>query len=228
MGIINTGISAIGKLVALGTLIAAFGVGLTAVVYVSLSGTEIKVPEIVGKDFVESERELASLGLKIKRRADRPSSEKVNTVLEQLPKAGETVKTGQLILVVVSKEGTPSGETPKSLIKDIEADDTKKIEEMISDKPKRARSSSNANSAANNSQSKADTTRDTIANTSKGDEPSSTRTDGSGETSDKDKKEPVTGDKIKSENPINAPAKPKASPNPVKPATSDQRPRIRP
>jgi hypothetical protein len=57
------------------------------------------------------------------------------------------VKTGQLILVVVSKAGQVADETPKSLQKDIEADDTKKIEEMISDKPKRAKTNSNSNAA---------------------------------------------------------------------------------
>jgi beta-lactam-binding protein with PASTA domain len=124
----------------------------------SLSGSEIKVPEIVGKDFVQSEKELAALGLKIRKRADRVSEEQMNTVLEQLPKAGETVKTGQWISVVVSKAGATSEETPSSLKKDIETDDSEKIEEMISDKPKKK-----ANS--NTNKKKADTTRDVIANT---------------------------------------------------------------
>jgi beta-lactam-binding protein with PASTA domain len=117
----------------------------------------LKVPEIVGKDFVESEKELAALGLKIKRRADRVSTEQMNTVLEQLPKAGETVKTGQMILVVVSKAAIAGEEAPSSLKKDVEGDDTEKIEEMISDKPKKKTSS-------NTNKKKADTTRDVIAN----------------------------------------------------------------
>ncbi|MFL6467128.1 MAG: PASTA domain-containing protein, partial [Pyrinomonadaceae bacterium] len=163
MGFISTGLSAITKLIALGVLLLAFAIGMMAVVYISLSGSEVKVPEIVGKDFIESEKELASLGLKIKRRADRASGEKINTVLEQLPKPGETVKTGQMILVVVSKAGATADETPKSLIKDIEADDSEKIEEMITDKPKRK-----SNSNSNSTKKKADTTRDTIANTTDG------------------------------------------------------------
>lgn len=142
-------------------LLAAFLASMAGVVYMSLSGSEIKVPELTGKDFSESERELAALGLKIKRRADRPSAEKLNTVLEQLPRAGETVKTGQLILVVVSKAGVDS-DTPKSLIEDMESDDTKKIEEMISDKPKKSKANSNSNTAKKT----ADTKRDVmIANT---------------------------------------------------------------
>lgn len=161
MGFLANGISAIGRLVTVVVLLCAFLVGMAGVVYLSLSGTEIKVPEIVGKDFIESEKELAALGLKIKRRADRASSEKINTVLEQLPKAGETVKTGQTIRVVVSKFGGTEDDTPKSLIKDIESDDTEKIGEMISDKPKKPKSNSNANT----NKKKADTTRDVIANT---------------------------------------------------------------
>src|SRR5688572_15231195 len=158
MGFVSTGLSAITKLIGLGILLLAFLAGMTGVVYMSLSGSELKVPEIVGKDFVESEKELAALGLKIKRRADRVSTDPINTVLEQLPKPGETVKTGQMILVVVSKAGQTE-EAPSSLRKDIESDDSEKIEEMISDKPKRK---TNSNSSSN--KKKAETTRDVISN----------------------------------------------------------------
>ncbi len=160
MSLLAIGVSAVGKLVLLVVLLGAFLASMAGVVYMSLAGTELKVPELVGKDFVQSERELAALGLKIKRRADRPSSQPINTVLEQLPRPGETVKTGQLILVVTSKAGVDA-DTPKSLIEDIEADDTEKIEEMISDKPKKTRTSTNSNTAKKT----ADTKRDVIANT---------------------------------------------------------------
>lgn len=159
MSTISKGFSALGKLAAVGALVVAFMAGMAGVVYMALSGSEIKVPEIVGKDFVESEKELAALGLKIRKRADRVSGEQMNTVLEQVPKAGETVKTGQWISVVVSKAGLPSEETPSSIKKDIETDDSEKIEEMISDKPKKKTNS-------NTNKKKADTTRDVIANTS--------------------------------------------------------------
>ena len=159
MSIISRTISAFGRLAIVVVLLGAFMAGMAGVVYMSLTGAEIKVPEIVGKDFVESEKELAALGLKIRKRADRVSPEQMNTVLEQLPKAGETVKTGQWITVVVSKAGVTSEETPSSLKKDLEADDSEKIEEMISDKPKK-KSNSNTN------RKKADTTRDVIANVS--------------------------------------------------------------
>jgi len=132
--------------------------GLAGVVYMSLQGSEIKVPDITGKDFRESEQELASLGLKIKKRADRASAEKPNTVIEQLPKPGDTVKTGQMILVVTSKPGE-GDELPTSLKKGIEEDDTDKIEELITDKPKKPKNT-------NTNRKKADTTRDVNADSS--------------------------------------------------------------
>ena len=101
----------------------------------------------------KAKRELALLGLKIKKRADRPSTEKPNTVIEQLPKSGETVKTGQMILVVTSKQAV-GDETPTTIKKSTDEDDTEKIEEMITDKPKKPKANSNAN------HKKADTTRD--------------------------------------------------------------------
>lgn len=163
MSLIKSGFSAIGKLFVVMTLAATFLVGMGGVVYLSLQGNEIEVPEIVGRDFVDSERELTALGLKIKKRADRFSTEKQNTILEQLPKPGETVKTGQMILVVTSKTSSDGEEAPVTIKKigQEEENDKEKIEEMISDKPKK---SSKANAAAASNKKKADTKRDVIAN----------------------------------------------------------------
>jgi beta-lactam-binding protein with PASTA domain len=155
--------SALGKLFTVIVLAGTFIVGLVGVVYLSLQGEELKVPEIVGKDFVESERELASLGLRIKRRADRPSTDKPNTVLEQLPKAGDTVKTGQMILVVTSKASLEGEETPVNIKKNTEEDDSEKIEELISDKPKK---NNKANTNVNANKKKASTARDVLSNNS--------------------------------------------------------------
>jgi len=152
--------SAIGKLVVVVLLAAAFLVGMVSVVYMSLQGDEIKVPEIVGKDFVDSEKELTELGLRIKRRADRFSEEKPNTILEQLPRPGDTVKTGQMILVVTSKSNPEGAETPATIKKTTEEDDTEKIEELISDKPKKK-----TNSNTNTNKKKSSTTRDVLGNT---------------------------------------------------------------
>ena len=225
MGIVKTGISAIGKLAVVAGLLTAFVLGMAGVVYMSLSGKAITVPEITGKDFVESEKELASLGLKIKKRADRASTEKMNTVLEQLPKAGETVKTGQLIFVVVSKAGVESEDTPKSLIKDIESDDTKKIEDMISDKPKKAKSNSNTNA-----KKKADTTRDVNTSDSTFNPDSDDNSNSKIDDTNKNKKVPGTvttpGDKG-NKNTATAPAaKPQSTP--LKKPPGGARPRVQP
>ena len=210
------------------TLAATFIVGMGGVVYMSLQGDEIKVPEIVGRDFAESERELAALGLKIKKRADRFSTEKLNTVLEQLPKPGETVKTGQMILVVTSKIN-PDGEEAPVTIKKIgqeEEEDKEKIEEMISDKPKKS-SKANTNSAS--TKKKADTKRDVIANKADGNSNSD-----SPANSNSNKKDAATpgnsvdkGNKTPTATPNNKPANPPAQT--TKPATGgDLRPRTTP
>ena len=161
MSFIKKSTSAIGKLVVVVLLAAAFLVGMVGVVYMSLQGNEIKVPEIIGKDFNESEKELTDLGLRIKRRADRFSEEKPNTILEQLPKPGDTVKTGQMILVVTSKANPEGEELPATIKKSTEAEETEKIEDLISDKPKKK-----TNSNANTTKKKSSTTRDVLSNNS--------------------------------------------------------------
>lgn len=162
MSFVKKGAAAFGKLFTVIALAGTFLVGAVGVVYMSLQGEELKVPEMVGKDLVESEKELASLGLRIKKRADRFSSEKPNTILEQLPKAGDTVKTGQMILVVISKTNPDGDEAPVTIKKTTtEEDDSQKIEELISDKPKK----SNKNTA-NTNKKKTEMTRDVISNNS--------------------------------------------------------------
>lgn len=205
MSVVSRGFSAIGKLVVVGLMLAAFLAAMAGVVYMSLSGAEVSVPDITGKDFVESEKELAALGLKIKKRADRASGDKINTVLEQLPKAGETVKTGQMILVVVSKVGA-AGEEPVPTLKKQDEDDSDKIEEMISDKPKKVKANSNTN------KKKADTTRDVIANTAT----SNSNDSKTGDAADGDKKDP-DGDKPGDKG--NKTDTPKTQPTPAKPNT---------
>ena len=197
MSIAQKGLSAVGKLVALGVLAVAFFTGLAGVVYMSLQGKEVQVPDITGKDLGQADKELALLGLKIKKRADRASQEAPGTVIEELPKPGDTVKTGQMILVVTSR-GPENGATPAPATVKSDQDDSDKIEEMISDKPKKPKN-------ANTNKKKPDTTRDVNAVTT-------TDTTGTGGESNSNKSEkPATNS---SEKP-----KPSASPaiNPKKP-----------
>ena len=62
-------------------------------------GVRDKVPEIVGKDFARAEEKACASG-KDRSVPIAPESTTVNTVLEQLPKAGETVKWAMDLSVV--------------------------------------------------------------------------------------------------------------------------------
>jgi len=222
VGIVNAGLSALTKLAIFAALAVAFLFGMTTVVYMSLQGSEVKVPELVGKSLTDSRSELASLGLKIQVRAARPTSDNPDTILEQLPRPGETVKTGQLIVVVTSKPSAQPEETPSTLKKSIEEDDTEAIENMISDKPKKK-----SNSNSNTSKKKADTTRDVLGNTATSD----TNSDSSADTNS-NKKETAPANKTEkgTESPATKPGNPPtAKPTPGKSGTSDhQRGQIRP
>ncbi len=210
MSVFSSGISAIGRLAALAVLAAAFLFGMAGVVYMSLQGEEVTVPEITGKTFEESETELALLGLKIKKRADRFSPETPNTVIEQLPKTGETVKTGQLILVVTSR-GPGDSDQPASLKKATEEDDTEKIEEMISDKPKKAKPSAS-------SRKKADTARDVNANAASSTSKSDADTPAAGKKEPAGGKEPADKPKGTQPGPDRQPAPPAVKPGAKPPA----------
>ncbi|MBX7063013.1 MAG: PASTA domain-containing protein [Pyrinomonadaceae bacterium] len=169
MGLQNKAISGVLRLVGLASIVAVFFLSMAGVVYMSLQGSEVKVPELVGKNVTETEKELASLGLKVKKRAERVSAEPIDSVIEQLPKPGETVKTGQVIYVVTSKGGGTPADVPATVNSD--EDDSKKIEEMITDKPKKTAT-----------KKKADTTRDltnsnSASDADKGDSSEKTDTD---------------------------------------------------
>jgi hypothetical protein len=99
----------------LGIVIAiaiAFLFGLATTVYLSLRSPEVRVPEVIGKDRFVAENELKSAGLNFRVRAIRPSNQvKADTILFQLPHAGEVVKEGQTVAVDVArtaKEGEAS------------------------------------------------------------------------------------------------------------------------
>lgn len=161
MGFVKSGLSALGKFFIVLALAGAFIVGLVSVVYMSLKGDEVKIPEIVGKDYKASEDELAALGLKIRRIANRYSEEPPNTILEQRPRAGTTAKSGLMISVIVAQPNPEGNEAPAEVKK--KSDDEKDIEEiedLISDKPKKATNSKTS------TKKKVSTSRDVIANKS--------------------------------------------------------------
>lgn len=205
MSFINKLGSALGKLLIVASLAAAFLFGMTYVVYRSLQGSEIIVPEIVGKNMEQTEKELEALGLRIKKRAERYSEEAPNTILEQLPKPGDTVKTGQLILVVTSMPNPEGDEKPTTIKKGNQTeveDDSEKIKEMISDKPKKK-----SNSNTNSNKKKDSTTRDVIKENSNAETSSSNNNKSSSDTKD-------------NKNGSSAPAKTPATQNTPKPTTN--------
>ncbi|HSL54144.1 MAG TPA: PASTA domain-containing protein, partial [Pyrinomonadaceae bacterium] len=97
-------------------IVFLFGVATT--VYLSLRSPEVKVPDIVGKNRFEAEQILADADLKFRVRATRPSNEaQANTVMFQLPRAGEVVKTGQTVAMDISREAK-AGESSEKVTPD--------------------------------------------------------------------------------------------------------------
>src|ERR1041385_8268620 len=88
----------------------AFTLGLIGAIYLSLRSSETRVPDIIGKDRMAAENTISDAGLNFRVRALRATSEaKPDTVLIQLPHAGEIVKVGQTVAVDISRP-TKDGE----------------------------------------------------------------------------------------------------------------------
>ena len=111
----NTATAALSALRRLGIVIAiaiVFLFGLATTVYLSLRSPEVTVPDVVGKDRFDAEHILGGAGLNYRVRATRPSNQlKADTVLFQVPRAGEVVKAGQTVAMDISrtaKEGEAS------------------------------------------------------------------------------------------------------------------------
>ncbi len=232
MSLIKKSLSAIGRLFVVIALAGSFMAGMAGVVYMSLQGEEIKVPELVGKDFVQSEDQLENLGLVIKRRADRYSTEKPNTILEQLPKAGETVKTGQMILVVTSKQDPDGEEKPVSIkkVEEEKEDDIEKIEELISDKPIKSTTKKDKSDKKKSSKTrdiikeKPDDDKKSDADKKDDDKADDGKSDGD-KPADKTDKKPVTTEPAKPKKKDDADKKPKTAKTP---GAGDTRPRVTP
>ena len=130
---------------------AVFLFGVATTVYLSLRSPETKVPDVVGKDRFEAERILAEADLKFRVRATRPSNEaKPDTVVFQLPRAGEVVKAGQTVAMDISR-ATKAGESPENVTPDEPAENrnTNSTANENANKPKRPPRNKNANDNAN-------------------------------------------------------------------------------
>jgi hypothetical protein len=133
-----------------------FVFGLATTVYLSLRSPEVKVPDVVGKDRFEAERVLEGAGLNFRVRATRPSSQvKADTVLFQLPRAGDVVKQGQTVAMDISRT-VKEGESSEVVAPEKKAEENLNTNEAASNenKPKRnknANKNANENSNANTS-----------------------------------------------------------------------------
>jgi beta-lactam-binding protein with PASTA domain len=105
-------LSAFGKLGIVALIAVAFAFGLLTTIYLSLRSPNITVPEVVNQSYVDGEKTLAQAGLDIRERAKRykPGVEPGH-ILDQSPRAGEVVKGGQTVAVVVSR-APREGERP--------------------------------------------------------------------------------------------------------------------
>lgn len=129
--------------------------GLATTVYLSLRSPEVTVPEVLGKDRFEAEQILGAAGLNFRIRATRPSSElKADTVLFQLPRAGDVVKVGQTVAMDISrsvKEGEASQVVApeKKPEEKSDARNTNDNAAANENKPKKKITNKNANENAN-------------------------------------------------------------------------------
>jgi len=155
---VNTATGILSALRRLGTVIAiaiVFLFGLATTVYLSLRSPEVKVPDVVGKDRFEAEHILGGAGLNYRVRATRPSNQlKADTVLFQVPRAGEVVKAGQTVAMDISRTAK-EGETPEAVVEkpaeeNAKPENTNESGAANENKPRRNKNTNkNANENAN-------------------------------------------------------------------------------
>ena len=140
-------------------IVVVFLFGVATTVYLSLRSPETKVPDVVGKNRFEAEKILEEADLNARVRAYRPTNQaQPDTVLFQLPRAGEVVKSGQTVAMDVSRPAK-EGESPETV------------------KPEEPSENRNTNSPANTN-----TNTNTNANENKPRKPKNTNANANGNT----------------------------------------------
>lgn len=145
-------------------LVFLFGVATT--VYLSLRSPEVKVPDVVGKNRFDAEKILADADLKFRIRATRPSNEaQPDTVMFQLPRAGEVVKAGQTVAMDVSRLAK-AGESSEKVTPDEPAENrnTNSSVNANENKPKRPRPRNTNENANGNTNGNTNANRSVNAN----------------------------------------------------------------
>jgi beta-lactam-binding protein with PASTA domain len=106
--------SVLRRIAAMALLLAVFGLSALFVMYVSLRGRTVRVPNVVSLKESVAQDELESSGLTIQVRGRAPHPQiQAGAVTDQSPAAGTTVKTGQLVRVTLSL-GLPPAEPGKN------------------------------------------------------------------------------------------------------------------
>ena len=153
-------LAALGKVGIVLAVLVAFLFGMLATVYLSLRTAEVKVPDVLGKDRFTAETMLSDAGLKLRVRGARPSADKPDTVLSQLPEAGQVVKAGVPVAVEVSRV-PKEGESVSSSAKEAKQEPEKPAENSNANQastatnqnqnkpPKNKNTNKNANNANN-------------------------------------------------------------------------------
>lgn len=105
-------LSAFGKLGMLALIAVVFLAGVLLSIYLSLRSPEIRVPDVVSQSRLDAEVTLEKAGLDIRERAARfKPGVGPGVILDQSPRAGEVIKAGQTVAVVVSR-APKDGERP--------------------------------------------------------------------------------------------------------------------
>lgn len=158
MGFGRLALSAAGKVGIVLAVLVAFTFGLLGTIYLSLRTAEVKVPDVLGKDRLTAETMLDDAGLKIRVRGARPSVDKQpDTILSQLPEAGQIVKAGIPVAVEVSRSPKEGEYVPST------------VEDPTQESAKPAENSNNSNQATtatnqNQNQNKAQKNKNTNKN----------------------------------------------------------------
>ncbi|MEP6706146.1 MAG: PASTA domain-containing protein [Pyrinomonadaceae bacterium] len=149
-------VSVVGQGAILVAIAVAFFLGLLGTIYLSLRSPEVKVPDIVGKDRTTAESTISNAGLNFRVRATRPiGSSHPDTVLLQLPGAGEMVKAGQTVAVDISRaakegEAVTSGAAAPTPEKPADNENKTTSDNLNDNKPKKPKTANkNANGNAN-------------------------------------------------------------------------------
>lgn len=162
MGFAKQTLQALGKVGIVLAIGIAFLSGLAGTVYLSLRSAEVKVPDIVGKDRLAAEAALNDVGLHLRQRGTRYSADvQPNTIMDQLPRAGEVIKVGQTVAVILSRAAAKEGESSTPLNTGENQPEAEKSPEENANKPAASANNQNENQNQNQNREKRNRNKNT-------------------------------------------------------------------